>query len=72
MCLILLIIKDLKYLVVINLLSHESKHFTVRNDLYMFIESGRTNIFIIKMSTAPRLSLKIRYNFLGGLVDIGL
>ena len=29
----------------------------------MSLESGRTNIFVIEKCTAPKLSLKIRYNF---------
>ena len=33
------------------------------NDLYIFLESGETNIFLIEMFTASKLSFKIGYIF---------
>ena len=33
--------------------------------LYMFLESGRSNSFVIEKCTAPKLSHKIRYFFFG-------
>ena len=37
----------------------------VPNDLYMSVELGKNNVFVIEECIAPKLSLKIRYNFLG-------
>ena len=50
-----------KYPAVLILFGHKSKHF--RYQMYMSLESGRTNIFIIKKCTATKLSLKIRTVF---------
>ena len=35
------------------------------NDWCKSVESGKSNIFIIQEYSAPNMSLKIRYNFLG-------